>query len=437
MASTVTSWGRYPRICKGDHRVVVLNDVTAPLPIIDYNMLLPYGNGRSYGDSCLNPGGALLTTRGLDHYIHFDSENGQLECEAGMLLAEILTLVLPHGWFLPVTPGTQFVTVGGAIANDVHGKNHHMAGSFGDHVIELELLRTDGTRRVCSPVNHADWLRATIGGLGLTGLITRARLQLRRVAGPVLEVNSRRFGHVRDYFTLMQDATASEYRVAWIDCLASGKTLGRGVFMHGNHAVQPTRAAHAARSMPMPFTPPFSMVNSASLRAFNTLYFNLAPRSPAQRQVHYQPFFYPLDRITDWNRMYGPAGFLQYQCVVPSTTAQESTKELLERIAASGEGSFLVVLKEFGNRDAPGMLSFPRAGTTLAMDFPFRGERTLRLLDTLDGVVGAAQGAVYPAKDARMSPAMFATSFPELASFRKYVEPRFSSGLWRRVMGNA
>ena len=430
------SWGRYPPTRKIAQKVTPLRDRAAQIPSIS-GTALPYGNGRSYGDSCLNPDGMLLHTRGLDHYICFDADNGQLECEAGMLLSEIVALALPHGWFLPVTPGTQFVTVGGAIANDVHGKNHHMAGSFGNHVLELELLRSDGTRRVCSPSNHANWLRATIGGLGLTGLITRARLQLRRVAGPDLEITSKRFGHVRDYFTLMQDATASEYRVAWIDCLARGKALGRGVFMHGNHAVSPARAAHAARSLPMPFTPPFSMINAASLRAFNTLYFKLAPRSPTLRQVHYQPFFYPLDKITNWNRMYGPAGFLQYQCVVPAATAQEFTTELLERIAASGVGSFLMVLKEFGPRNAAGMLSFTRAGTTLAMDFPFHGERTLRLLDTLDGVVGAAEGAVYPAKDARMSPAMFATSFPQLTNFRKYVDPRFSSGLWRRVTGTS
>ena len=434
MPAAGNSWGRYPPVA--DQQLLSVTGRHASLPDLS-DTALPYGNGRSYGDSCLNPGGTLLHTRGMDHYIEFDPDTGQLECEAGVLLAEIVSLVLPRGWFLPVTPGTQYVTVGGAIANDVHGKNHHMAGSFGDHVLELELLRSDGTRRVCNQVNHADWLRATIGGLGLTGLITRARLQLRRVAGPDLEVTSRRFGHVRDYFNLMKDAKASEYRVAWIDCLARGKALGRGVLMHGNHAVEPAGTSHATHSLPIPFTPPFSMVNAASLRAFNTLYFHIAPRSPVQRRVHYQPFFYPLDRITDWNRMYGPAGFLQYQCVVPAATAQESTTELLERIAASGEGSFLVVLKEFGNRDAAGMLSFPRMGTTLAMDFPFRGERTLRLLDALDGVVGAAQGAVYPAKDARMSPAMFATSFPQLPKFRKYVDPRFSSGLWRRVTGSS
>ncbi|MBB6066331.1 FAD/FMN-containing dehydrogenase [Pseudoxanthomonas broegbernensis] len=397
---------------------------------------LPYGNGRSYGDSCLDPGGVLLHARGLDRFIGFDAETGVLECEAGALLAEITDLVLPKGWFLPVSPGTCLVTVGGAVANDVHGKNHATAGSFGDHVLELELLRSDGTRHVCGPAVEPGLFRATVGGLGLTGAIVRARLQLRRVHGPAMEVETRRFGRLPEFFALSRETAASEYRVAWVDCLARDAALGRGVYSHGSHAASGVRAPAPPRRVPgMPFVPPFSLVNGISLRVFNTLYYRRAPSEPRRRVQHYRPFFYPLDGIGHWNRMYGPHGFLQYQCVVPPAAEEAAIAEILDRIAASGQGSFLGVLKQFGHRVAPGLMSFPRPGTTLALDFPFRGRPTLDLLDALDGVVMAAGGAVYPAKDARMSPAMFQASFPNLGRFREHLDPRFSSGFWRRVTG--
>ncbi|HET6395686.1 MAG TPA: FAD-binding oxidoreductase [Pseudoxanthomonas sp.] len=429
------SWGRYPPVRPRDQRVLALHDRHAGLPGFD-GSALPYGNGRSYGDSCLNPGGTLLHARRLDRFIRFDPDAGVLECEAGVLLAEIIEMALPRGWFLPVTPGTRFVTVGGAIANDVHGKNHAAAGSFGDHVLDLELLRSDGSRCVCSPQADAGLFRATIGGLGLTGVIVRARLRLRRVVGPALEVEARRFSRLADYFTLAGETAGSEYRVAWVDCLARGAALGRGVYTHGCHAQDGAGEPQVRRRrLAVPWVPPFSLINGLSLRAFNALYYRRVPARAMRRVQHYRPFFYPLDEVADWNRMYGPRGFLQYQCVVPPDHAQEATAEMLDRIAASGEGSFLAVLKQFGQRPAPGLLSFPRPGTTLALDFPFRGNRTLALLDALDRVVMAAGGAVYPAKDARMPPEVFAASFPALPAFREHVDPGFSSGLWRRVMG--
>ena len=435
MARTGMSWGRYPPIEEDAQRVLALSDRSAQLPAFD-GTALAYGNGRSYGDSCLNPGGTLLQARGLDRFVAFDAGTGVLECEAGMLLAEILALAVPRGWFLPVLPGTAQVTVGGAIANDVHGKNHARAGSFGDCVLELELLRSDGRRLRCSPSSDAALFGATVGGLGLTGLVLRARLQLRRVAGPAMTVESRRFGRLADYFELVRATAASEYRVAWVDCLARGAALGRGVYSHGDHAAAGVATAPVReRRLAVPFDPPFPLVNGLSLRAFNALYRAAAPRRPRRRVLDYRPFFLPLDGVGQWNRLYGPRGFLQHQCVLPPASEQAATAEILERIAASGQGSFLAVLKPFGERAAPGMLSFARAGTTLALDFPFRGGATLALLDALDEVVVAAGGAVYPAKDARMAPATFAASFPRLAGFREHVDPGFSSAFWRRVAG--
>lgn len=427
------SWGRFPQ---ATHTIVDVVDRHRPLPKLD-QVMLPYGNGRSYGDSCLNDNGALLHTKALDHFIDFNPETGELACETGVQLADILDLVVPQGWFVPVTPGTRFVTIGGAIANDVHGKNHHRAGNFGRHLLELELLRSDGSRRVCSPTENPEWFAATIGGLGLTGLITRARIQLRRIAGPWMSSEVHRFDNLAGFFRLSEASDRDyEYTVAWIDCLASGRNLGRGLFTRANHApAHPDRRPQApSRRLRVPITPPLSLINRLTLRGFNALYYQRQRQSVAHATTHYEPHFYPLDGIGDWNRIYGPRGFLQYQCVVPPDAAAEGIAELLRLIADSGTGSFLAVLKQFGPLGSPGMLSFPRPGTTLALDFPNQGSATLTLLDRLDNVVSAAGGAVYPAKDARMSGKHFRQYFPAWESFRPFIDPRFSSSLWRRVM---
>ncbi len=398
--------------------------------------MLPYGNGRSYGDSCLNDGGTLLHARSLDRFIRFDASTGLLECEAGVLFSEILDLVVPQGWFLPVTPGTKFVTVGGAIANDVHGKNHHRAGTFGRHVTELELLRSDGSRMVCSADLHPDWFAATVGGLGLTGLITRARVQLRKIAGPWMSCEVHRFEDLAGFFRLSEQSDRDyEYTVAWVDCVSKGKGLGRGLFTRANHApAHPdARPPSPGRRPNVPLTPPFSLINPLSLRVFNTLYYHRQRKEVSRATTHYEPHFYPLDGIGSWNRIYGPHGFMQYQCVVPPREAQACTEALLDAIAASGEGSFLAVLKQFGDVRSPGLLSFPRPGTTLALDFPNRGHSTLSLLNRLDEIVAAAGGAVYPAKDARMSADSFKRYFPDWEFFSHYIDPGFSSSFWRRV----
>jgi FAD/FMN-containing dehydrogenase len=422
------SWGRWPR-----HRHSVVSPASRFEALPASSAMLPWGNGRSYGDVCQNAGGTLIASRGLDRFIEFDPVSGLLSCEAGVLLDEITAQVLPRGWMLPVVPGTAFVTVGGAIANDVHGKNHHTAGSFGHHVLELDLLRSDGTLIRCSPGASADLFCATVGGLGLTGFIRRATLQLRRVPGPWIRGDSQRFGSIGEFMHLSNEASSRfEYIVAWIDCAASGNALGRGVLQRGNHQWADAREPRR-RSWRFPFTPPVSLVNAATLLAFNHLYYHRPSANVRSALWHYRPFFHPLDGLLEWNRMYGPRGFFQYQCVVPPGVALESITDMLRRIRTASLGSFLAVLKNFGDAPSLGVLSFPRPGTTLALDFPNGGDRTLRLLEDLDAITRAAGGAVYPAKDARMSGASFRTYFPQWQDFARFVDPRFSSSFWRRV----
>ncbi|MDE2255710.1 MAG: FAD-binding oxidoreductase [Betaproteobacteria bacterium] len=425
------SWGRVHQAAPA--RVISLVDRAAALPDGAGRSLLAYGRGRSYGDVCLNRDGVILHTRGLDRWIRFDRQSGVLSCEAGVTLREILQLVVPQGWFLSVTPGTREVTVGGAIANDVHGKNHHAAGTFAHHLRGFELLRSDGARLDCTPARHPDWFAATVGGLGLTGLVTRAELQLAPVANAYLDVQTLRFHDLDEFWELNAEAERLwPYTVAWLDCAARGASQGRGVFSCARHAPsQPDLPLFRERRRTMPFTPPFSLVNPLSLRAFNGLYWHKARTRRALS--HYVPYFYPLDAIAHWNRLYGRAGFYQYQCVVPPSTMREAIAELLARIAASGQGSFLAVLKTFGSKPSLGLLSFARTGATLALDFPNRGAVTQHLFQDLDVIVRSAGGALYPAKDARMPPDLFRQAYPRLQDFTSFVDPAFGSDFWRRM----
>lgn len=396
---------------------------------------LPRGNGCSYGDSCLNHEGNLLLARPLDRFISFDPSNGILRCEPGVTLEEVIAIALPHRWFLPVTPGTGRVTVGGAIANDVHGKNHHRMGTFGCHVTAFELLRSDGSRHVLRADSERGLFDATIGGLGLTGLVTWAELQLRRVSGPMVDFECIRFGRLEDFFALSMESEADyEYTVAWIDCLARGKSLGRGCFFRGNHASQAHHSGSGRRraALSIPVKPPFPIINRMGLRLFNAFYYWRQSAKSRSSLAHYRDFFYPLDGLGDWNRLYGPRGFMQHQSVLPPETARDAVAELLAE-ASGSVGSFLVVLKEFGAIASPGMLSFPRRGTTLALDFANNGRRVLDLLDRMNRIVEAAGGAVYPAKDARMSARVFRAGYPRWHEFSEWIDPRFSSGFWRRV----
>lgn len=436
MSDDYQSWGRFPA---APHQTTVAWRDRRQMPPLADGPVLARGNGRSYGDVCLNDEGTLLTTRSLDRFVRFDAEAGELVCEPGVLLSDILDLVVPKGWFLPVVPGTRLVTVGGAIANDVHGKNHHRFGTFGTHVLEFRLLRSDGSVLTCSQDENAELFAATIGGLGLTGLIGEARLKLRPIASSYLEGEQIRFETLDEFFALSEASEAShEYTAAWIDCLATGDKLGRGHFMRANHAAD-GGLEPAGRSLPLavPLTPPLTLVNRASLRIFNTLYYARQRAREVSRRWHFDPYLFPLDSIANWNRLYGPKGFLQYQCVVPDNEARAASAELFREISRSGQGSPLVVFKTFGDVASPGLLSFPMKGATLALDFPILGERTFALLDRLDRIVRQAGGRLYPAKDARMSAEMFEKGYPTLDRFMKQIDPAFGSGFERRVMRRA
>lgn len=429
------SWGLYP-----DSQASSLSWVSAhdPLPQVPAGKsLLLYGLGRSYGDSCLNDQAYLVPSNHIDHFLSFDPATGVLRCEAGVALVTILKLVVTQGWFLPVTPGTKFVTVGGAIANDIHGKNHHCDGNFGHHVRSFELLRSDGTRRICSPREHADLFHATIGGLGLTGAITWAEIQLKRIQSPFIAQEVVKFRNLKEFFRLSAESERDfMYTVSWVDCLAKGENLGRGLFMRGNHAppgVESERGLSRPKSAMVPIFFPNFALNPLSVRAFNLLYYNKQQTASVSSVIPYDPFFYPLDAIHHWNRIYGRRGFLQWQCVVPFRDGEEAIREIFHRIAHSKLGSFLAVLKTFGSIPSIGLLSFPREGVTLALDFPNVGSRLFKLLEELDQIVLQSRGAIYPAKDARMSPVMFEASFPRINEFEAFTDPHFSSSFWRRV----
>jgi FAD/FMN-containing dehydrogenase len=395
--------------------------------------LLPYGLGRSYGDSCLNAGRELIDCRRLNRILGFDESTGMVRCEGGVSLSDIIDVFLPKGWFLPVTPGTRFVTVGGAIANDVHGKNHHCAGTFGAHIRQIGLHRSNDGLVICNLEENRDMLRATTGGLGLTGVIAWADIRLKRVAGPWIDAESIPFQSLNAFLDLSRDSNDRfEYTVAWLDCFA-GKNP-RGIFFRGNHAADHGKEFHPQRGPKLPFALPAWMLNRYSVRAFNTAYYGIHAAKKGAAVVPYDSFFYPLDSIRQWNLLYGRQGFLQYQCVIPEGNL-EAFEELLDRIARSGMGSFLGVLKQFGSAPPAGMLSFPRPGLTIALDFAMRGERTLKLMQSLDEIVQQSSGALYPAKDARMSPALFEASFPRWRDFVPYIDPKISSSFWRRVTG--
>jgi FAD/FMN-containing dehydrogenase len=427
----VSSWGN---VVREKHAVFRFNDRHAPFPDVGtLTSVLPYGNGRSYGDSCLNVGAGLIDTRVLDRFINFDRQTGILTCESGVLLADILRLTVPQGWFVPVTPGTRFVTVGGAIANDVHGKNHHVAGTFCHHVLRFELLRSDGQRLICSPTENIEWRAATIGGLGLTGIITWAEIALRPIRGPWMDVQTIRFANLEEFLALCSESDRDyEYTVAWVDCLGRGKQLGRGLLQRANHSPATAEARARPMRLSIPFPLPVSLVNGVSLRLFNTVYYHRQIGARRRSLDHFESFFYPLDGILHWNRLYGARGMYQYQCVVPGT-GSEAIAALLKAIASSGLGSFLAVLKVFGGVPSPGMLSFPRQGLTLALDFPNRGERLERLFIELDAIVSAAGGRLYPAKDGRMPGRLFRSGYPRWPEFSAFIDPRCSSSFWRRV----
>lgn len=419
-----------PRAIGADHGIALLKGGQAKPA-----SLLAYGNGRSYGDSCQNEAGTVVDMRSLNTIRAFNAETGLLEADGGVLLSDIIAHAAPYGFFPAVVPGTQFVTLGGAIANDVHGKNHHRRGTFGCHVETLTLLRSDGKTRRCSATDNARLFRATIGGMGLTGLILSASIRLMRVPSLVIVETATPFRDLGEFFGLAEAADqANEYAVAWIDQLAGGRNSGRGLLFTGNHAEHGSHAAaRAGGTLSVPVQPPFNVLNRPFLTAFNGAYRWKKGRSAAPRQVGYQGFFFPLDGVRDWNRLYGPKGLFQHQSVVPEETAHEVVPALLAAARRAGQNSFLTVLKRFGSIRSPALLSFPRPGYTLTLDFPNRGAATLALLRELDRITVEAGGAVNPYKDARMGADIFASSFPEWQRLEALRDPAFMSSFWART----
>lgn len=431
------SWGRYPKVDEATQDVYHVYPDSFSFPEQNNNAenntsFLAYAQGRSYGDVCQNQDGILLDTQHLDHFIEYDRDKGILRCEAGVTFENILQLIIPHNWFLPVTPGTKYISVGGAVANDVHGKNHHKAGTFGRHILKFELLRSNGDRIICSPTENVELFNATIGGLGLTGLINWVEFSLKRIPGSKIAQESFRFNNLTEFFTLSDDSDKDwEYTVAWIDCLATGDELGRGLFMRGNHCESKKKHKFKTSKLSIPFDAPGFLLNKYTVNAFNNFYF----KKPIKQysEIDYDPFFYPLDSIANWNRLYGKKGFMQYQCVIPKEHREAAMLEMLSIISASGEASFLSVLKEFGDIKSPGLLSFPRPGITLALDFANHGAITLALLNELDVITSKYSGSVYPAKDARMSKESFVKYYPNWKEFEKYIDPLFSSDFRCRI----
>jgi FAD/FMN-containing dehydrogenase len=397
--------------------------------------LLAFGNGRSYGDSCQNMSGAIVDMRAMGRILSFDPQTGIIEAESGTLLCNIIAHAAPFGFFPAVVPGTQFVTLGGAIANDVHGKNHHRRGTFGCHVESFVLLRSDGRRHVCSASRNGALFRATIGGMGLTGLILSASIRLMRVPSLDIAEKATPFRGLREFFDIAEQADATnEYAVAWIDQLSAS---GRGILLTGNHAEFGAHTAtRSGGRLSVPIQPPFTVLNRPFLRVFNSAYQWKKCREKNVRHTGYRSFFFPLDGMRNWNRLYGPKGLFQHQSVMPPEGASGVVEALLATARRSGQGSFLTVLKRFGAVKSPGLLSFPRAGYTLTLDFPNRGEKTLSLLRLLDRIAIDAGGAVNPYKDTRMEANVFRASFPNWRQLDVCRDPAFMSDFWRRTAGS-
>jgi FAD/FMN-containing dehydrogenase len=427
------SWGRYPRY---NAKVVPLNwQDDFPRAIAgSHDSVLPVGLGRSYGDVCLLKDGTLLQTTSMNRLIDFDPATGILTAEAGISLAQILEFAVPRGFFLPVSPGTKYVTLGGAIANDIHGKNHHVAGTFGCHVTKFELVRSDGTRRLCTPTENADWYAATIGGLGLTGFIAWASVRLIPIVSRNIDVEYTHFHGVDEFLELTQRFASATYTVSWVDVTSTGKNFARGIFMSGEHSSVPGELKPSPEpKLVFPFEAPGFALNKFSVAAFNSLFFHKQIKSHRVMVQDYEPYFYPLDAALHWNRMYGKRGLLQFQYAIPWEHAREATIAILREVAKSGLASFLAVLKAFGDVPSPGMMSFPKPGITLALDFPIKPGLSFPLFERLADMTLDFGGRLYPAKDAAMTAAQFQQFYPQWQQFARFRDPLITSSFWERV----
>jgi decaprenylphospho-beta-D-ribofuranose 2-oxidase len=420
----VTNWGNYPAVTANVHEganVDELRDV-----VQKYESLIARGNGRCYGDSSL--GENIVSTLKLNHFLSFDSGQGIIECESGVLFSDILNVIVPKGFFLPVTPGTKYITLGGAIAADVHGKNHHCEGSFSNHVVSLRILTSEGAVVSCSQDENPELFWQTCGGMGLTGIIVSAKFRLKPIETTYIQQISHKVPDIDSVMRLFEDSADHTYSVAWIDCFGRKKNLGRSLLLLGEHALKnqlPPQLADEPLRVPLPsrlnlpvFVPVFSL-NYASVKLMNSVYYHKHLSKKSEAVVHFDSYFYPLDGISHWNRAYGRQGFVQYQFVLPKETSYDGLIEILERIERSGQGSPLAVLKLFGEQDPNAVMSFPREGYTLALDFKVN-EKVFTLLDELDELVLRHGGRIYLAKDARMNSEIFHKTYSKIVHSNRF-----------------
>ena len=422
MKKRLKNWGNYPEMaCQ-----VYSFDTVERLESLcaSQRVLIARGKGRCYGDSSL--GDHVISTDKYNRITSFDTEQGIMECQAGVSLEEVLQVAIPKGWFLPVTPGTKFVSLGGAVASDIHGKNHHKEGSFSKHTLSIKVLCGDGRIYECSREQHSDLFAATCGGMGLTGIILSVKFKLKKISTAYIRQKQIKAANLDDLLKLFGKNKDYTYSVAWVDCLATGNNFGRSILILGEHAereelpmsVQTEHLkVHSGSKFNIPFNFPSFVLNKFSIKLFNVLYYQKNLKPVQDSIVHYDGFFYPLDNIRNWNRMYGKKGFLQYQFVLPLDQI-DNLKEIMTRISERKMGSFLSVLKVFGPQND--LISFPQEGYTLALDFPVRPD-ILNFLDELDDIVEKSGGRLYLTKDARMNKVFFQNSYPGLPEFKQIV----------------
>lgn len=443
---SITGWGRYPVVTSEVYRPERVREVSAVLADLHDKALIARGYGRSYGDASLNAGKRVMVSERLNRILAFDDQTGLLKCEAGVQLKDILDVFVPRGWFLPVTPGTKFPSLGGSFACDVHGKNHHRDGSISRHTHEIELMLASGDIVRCTPTENSELFWATAGGMGLTGILLTVTIRMQRIESAYISVDFRKTRNLAETMDLCEsEDDRYHYAVCWIDCLASGKSIGRSVLMHGEHARRdqvPAKFAkdplrlHKKTALTIPMDFPGWAINPLSVKLFNFGYYHKHPQNKMGVITDYDTYFYPLDFVLEWNRIYGRRGFLQYQCVFPLETSRQGMFKVLEILSQQQIASFLAVLKRFGPQE--GLLSFPMPGYTLALDIPISNQRMFDTLNRLDELVVAEGGRLYLGKDARMSAAHLARMYPKLDEWKRIkhqVDPEgiFSSDLSRRV----
>jgi decaprenylphospho-beta-D-ribofuranose 2-oxidase len=434
----LSGWAKYPVEDGFVFRPEKTSDLDKILNSSEFDTYISRGLGRSYGDTALNNQSGVILNLKQNRFLGFDPETCILECEAGVSLEEIIEFFLPKGYFLPVTPGTKYVTLAGAIANDVHGKNHHRDGCISEHIVEFKLYIASGEILTCSRNENNELFWATVGGIGLTGVIVSIKIKLIKVKSSQIEVDYKKARNIEEAFELFETTDQDyQYSVAWIDCVSKGKNLGRSVLMLGNHSTNDEKLeVTKKRKINMAVDLPSFALNHVTVKSFNELYYQ-SYRDNSKKLVDYDSFFYPLDSILNWNRMYGKRGFIQYQFVLPPETSKKGLRHILEKLSNSKRSSFLAVLKSF-KQSNNGLLSFPTKGYTLALDIPIKNESLFSFVKELDQLVLSYGGRIYLAKDAEMDSKVFEQMYPTLDKFKKIkkeVDPTniFSSSMSRRL----